>query len=570
MATTLADTCATGYGFIDEEFAETVCQNLEIEPQRLIKPKEIQGFDGRAAKPITHAIYPTLTVGTHTESLAPLLITKLGNHPMILGRPWMKKHGVIIDMTNNSLAFWPGHCTHIGATFPLSPPSLSTETAAVRIEEDITARKIIKKGSKEDMTDFLQTPNKLSSKKRRQINKSMRKISIGETSSRKATISSLDSSDKKELPVPIPAKKTSEPKTKDIDIAMIGADAYRAACRLKGAQVFAVSMKDIQYQAEKEARAETNPKSVVPQEYYNFLDVFSKKNSDTLLSHQKYDHKIYLEEEQKPSHAPLYKMSPKELDAVKHYLNSHLVKRFIQASLASYSLLVLFVKKSAGGIRFCVDYKKLNAITKKDRYPIPLIEETLAQLEGAKYFTKIDIRQAFYRIRMSEDSEELTTFLTRFGVFKYLVMPFGLCNGPASWQHLINDTLFDFLHRFVQAYLDDILIYSKTLKEHRFHVRQVLQRLREAGLQADIDKCEFHVQETRFLGLIVSTEGIRMDPQKIQTILDWAQPTSLHHVRSFLGFCNFYRRFIRDFSKLAKPFTGLTKKDALFDWTSAC
>ena len=118
-------------------------------------------------------------------------------------------------------------------------------------------------------------------------------------------------------------------------------------------------------------------------------------------------------------------------------------------SLASYSSPILFVKKSGGGIRFCVDYRRLNAITKKDRYPIPLIEETLAQLEGAKYFTKIDIRQVFYRIRMSEDSEELTTFLTRFGVFKYLVMPFGLCNGPASWQHLINDTLFNFLHRFI-------------------------------------------------------------------------------------------------------------------------
>ena len=144
----------------------------------------------------------------------------------------------------------------------------------------------------------------------------------------------------------------------------------------------------------------------------------------------------------------------------------------------------------------------------------------MAQLEDTKYFTKIDIRQAFYRIRMSEDSEELTTFLTRFGAFKYLVMPFGLCNGPASWQHLINDTLFDFLHRFVQAYLDDIFIYSKTLKDHRSHVRQVLERLREVGIQADVDKCEFHVQKTKFLGLIISTEGIQMDPLKVSTILD--------------------------------------------------
>ena len=201
-------------------------------------------------------------------------------------------------------------------------------------------------------------------------------------------------------------------------------------------------------------------------------------------------------------------MSPEELDAVKRYLDSHLAKRFIQASSASYSLPVLFVKKPGGGIRFCVDYRRLNAITKKNRYPIPFIEETLAQLEGAKYFTKIDIHQAFYQIRMSEDSEKLITFLTRFGAFKYLVMPFGLCNGPASWQHLINDILFEFLYCFVQAYLDDILIYNKTLKEYHFHVCQVLQRLREAGLQADIDKCEFHVQETKFLGLIVSIEGI--------------------------------------------------------------
>ena len=176
--------------------------------------------------------------------------------------------------------------------------------------------------------------------------------------------------------------------------------------------------------------------------------------------------------------------------------------------MASYSSPVLFVKKPGKGIRFCVDYKRLNAITKKDHYSIPLIEEILTPIEDAKYFTKIDIRQAFYRIGMSEDSEELTTFLTRYGVFKYLVMPLGLCNGPASWQHLINDILFDFLHRFVQAYLDGILIYSKTLKEHHFHVLQVLLRLQEGRLEADIDKYKFHVQETKFLGLIVSTKVI--------------------------------------------------------------
>ena len=161
----------------------------------------------------------------------------------------MKMHEIIIDMKNNSSAFWLGYCTHIGAISPtiLNQTRLPMKTAAVRIEKDITLQKMIKKGSKEDMTDFLQMPNKLSGKKRRQINKSKRKTSLGETSSRKAIISSLDSLDKKELPVPIPATIKSESKAKDIDIAMIGSDAYCAACRLKRAQVFAVSMKDISY-----------------------------------------------------------------------------------------------------------------------------------------------------------------------------------------------------------------------------------------------------------------------------------------------------------------------------------
>ena len=178
-----------------------------------------------------------------------MLITKLGNYPLIFGRPWMKKHRVIINMTNNFLAFWPGHCTHIGAISPttLSQPSPSIEIAAVGIKKEIFSQKLIKKSSLIDMTDFLQTPNKLSSKRRKQINKSKQKASIKNTNSRKATISSLESSDKKELLVPIPVMKKSGCKAENINIAMIGADAYYAICRLKRAQVFAVSMRDIQY-----------------------------------------------------------------------------------------------------------------------------------------------------------------------------------------------------------------------------------------------------------------------------------------------------------------------------------
>ena len=149
-------------------------------------------------------------------------------------------------------------------------------------------------------------------------------------------------------------------------------------------------------------------------------------------------------------------------------------------------------------------------------------------------------------------------------------MPFGLTNGPASWQHFMNDKLFNFLDDFCSVYLDDILIYSKTLKEHKQHVRKVLERLRENGIQCDIKKCNFHVQETAFLGLIVTTEGIRMNPEKVAAVKDWPKPENLKQVQGFLGFCNFYRRFINGFAKIATPLTQLTKKDTLFEWTVGC
>ena len=188
----------------------------------------------------------------------------------------------------------------------------------------------------------------------------------------------MKSSDKKELLVFILTIKILESKAKNINIAMISANAYCVIYYWKEAQVLAVLMKEIQYQVDKEARAETDPRSIILQEYHCFFDIFSKKNSDTLYLYRKYDHKIHLDEEQKLNYASLYKMSHKKLDAMKRYLNFYLAKRFFQASLSSYSLSVLFIKKPKEGIWFCVDYKRLNNITKKDRYLISLIEEILA------------------------------------------------------------------------------------------------------------------------------------------------------------------------------------------------
>ena len=217
-----------------------------------------------------------------------------------------------------------------------------------------------------------------------------------------------------------------------------------------------------------------------------------------------------------------------------------------------------------------MDYRGLNAVTVKNRYPLPLISETLNRLSRAKIFTKLDIISAFNRLRIREGDEPLTAFKTRFGLFEYLVMPFGLCNGPASFQNYINDTLGEWLDDFCTAYLDDILIYSHNEAEHEIHVKRILQKLLEAGLQIDITKCAFGVTEVPYLGLIITTKGVKMDPAKVDTIINWPLMINVKDVQSFLGFANFYRRFIYGYSKLAAPLTNLTKKNVPFEWTPEC
>jgi hypothetical protein len=310
----------------------------------------------------------------------------------------------------------------------------------------------------------------------------------------------------------------------------------------------------------------------IPDKYADYTHVFSKAESDILPPHRPYDHKIHLEAdgEKALKYSPLYKMSLEELETVKEYLVENLSKGFIEPSQAPFAAPVLFVKKPTGGLRFCIDFRTLNALTRKDRYPLPLIDETLARITNAKVFTKLDIRQAFHRIRMDPASEEYTTFRTRYGAYKCKVMPFGLTNGPATYQRYMNDVLFDYLDVFCTAYLDDILIYSENELEHTAQVRLVLQRLQDAGLQADIKKCEFDVKRTKYLGFIISTEGIEVDPEKVAVVREWQYPSTIKGVQSFLGFCNFYRRFIRDFGLIAKPLINLTKAGTRFNFDLSC
>lgn len=324
-----------------------------------------------------------------------------------------------------------------------------------------------------------------------------------------------------------------------------------------------VIMDDEEFRAKAEA--------AVPSCYHDILDVFSKTESDTLSPHRPgVDLHIELKDGAGPeqlSFAPLYKMSLEELEVARAYITENLEKGFIVPSSAPWAAPVLMAAKPGGGLRFCVDYRKLNALTRKDQYPLPLIEETFSRIRGAKVFTKLDIRQAFHKVRFqTEQDEELTTFRTRYGSYKYKVVPFGLTNGPATFQRFINHVLRGYVDVFCSAYIDDILIWSDDPEEHERHVRMVLERLREAGLQADIKKCEFHVTETKYLGFIIGKDGITVDPVKIDAIRRWEEPSNVTEVQSFLGLCNFYRRFVPAYSRVVKPMTNLTRKGLLWHW----
>ena len=205
-------------------------------------------------------------------------------------------------------------------------------------------------------------------------------------------------------------------------------------------------------------------------------------------------------------------------------------------------------------------------MTIKNRYPLPLIRETLDALCGAKFYTKLDVIAAFNRIRIAEGHEWLTAFITRFGLFEMLVTPFGLCNAPATFQNYINHVLHDALDLYCTAYLDDVLVFSKTRAEHTRHVDEVIRRLGTAGLQIDINKSEFYATKTKYLGLIISTDGMTMDPDKVEAIQIWKDPTSVKELQQFLGFANFYRRFIEGYSSVIEPMTRLLKKGAAWTW----
>ena len=266
---------------------------------------------------------------------------------------------------------------------------------------------------------------------------------------------------------------------------------------------------------------EKNYSKKVPKEYHSVIDIFMKCNADMLLEHREEDYIIQLKEGKSPLFVQNYMpLLDQENDAMIKYIQEYLRKSFIQPSSSTTAVSVLLVKKSGGEVHFYVDYHALNAVIIKNWYPISLINKILKKLAHAVSFTKLNIIAMFNRMRIKEGQEWITAFNIRHSQFEYLVMPFDLCNAPRTFQNYINNSLHEYLDVFCTVYLDDVLVYSTKKEEHTGHVLDVLKRLWDQGLQVDVNKCEFSVTWMKYFNLIISTDGINIDPKKIQCILD--------------------------------------------------
>ena len=346
--------------------------------------------------------------------------------------------------------------------------------------------------------------------------------------------------------------------------------AYNFLSKQKNMKLFVISFKNIDDQFQKNIDTSIDFKIILLKEFHDLINVFFKSTSNELTSHRKHDHKIKIKENQKFEHSFLRQINFPKFYFVKKYFENNLKKEFIIVNHAFCSSSILLIKKSNDELKFYVSYRKFNLMIKKNRYFISLITKTFAQLSKVKIFFKIDIRQIFHNLRMKQTFENLIIFITNFDVYKWRVLSFDLIEDFFIWQHYINNVLWNFLNNFCTTYLNNILIYSKNHKKHSTHVKKMLKKLHVASFQVDINKCEFFVIEIKYLKLIISIKKIKINSAKIKIIIKWNTSINFEHVKSFINFCNFHRRFIKEFFKIVKFLNAFVKKNIVFVWNKAC
>ncbi len=460
-----------------------------------------------------------------------MLIADIDHHEVILSKLWMNKNEILLNMQNNVIVF----SNQLNTSISVFSISLNSKHSSWSQSTSLSSI----------------TQTKISTMLKRLVSITAQKESF--------SIQSIDVASFKTL-----LNRSKKNKIEVFALFMMNINrkiAYNTQCNLN---VLNVSSINETTQNLKDIKAKLSLK------YHEFLDVFDRAQLNKLFSHRFYDHKIELINDFTLSCYQVYQMFSVKLLKVKKYLNENLSKKFITSSQTFYFSSVLFVLKANEDLWFCVNYQKLNVIFKRNRYSLSLIDKIIDKIVNCKHLTRLNIISAFNKLWMHLNSENYITFITTLEAYKYKMLSFELTNESIFFQQYMNDVLWNFLNDFCQVYLDDILIYSKMRKKHRDHVKLVLRWLCEAELQINIRKCEFNVKETVFLEVIVSELDLRMNLSKVTVIVSWITSINLKKIQSFVKFVNFYRCFIKNFSKLIKSFTQLTRKNTSFVWNEIC
>jgi hypothetical protein len=298
-----------------------------------------------------------------------------------------------------------------------------------------------------------------------------------------------------------------------------------------------------------------------------YKDSFYREGNEILGRTNIIEHEIKIEEGKRPIKQRAYSIfDPKKLEYQKQHIEELLKEGIIRKSKSPWASPVVLAKKKGGKFRFCGDFRKVNGVTIKDSYPLPVIDDLLRRLGNAKHFTSLDLDRGFLQVALKEEDKQKTAIITQRGLFEYNVMPFGLTNAPGTFQRLMDEVLREIIDEYAAVYIDDIVIYSNTFEEHLQHVEEVLRRLKEANLIVKLEKCTFNQEETRLLGHIVGRNGIKTDPEKIEKVKNYPRPTNLRELRGAIGLFTYYRKFVPEFAKIARPLHELSRKDVKFEW----
>lgn len=541
--------CGSSSNFVSESFVRR--HQLSTQPSQ--QQQTVDLADGSRRCSSCQVKDASVCIDSYRDSLD-LWVLPLAGYDVILGMPWLEQYNPAIDWKRRVIVF---ECN--GVQHRLAPPS-SSRIAAVSAAQTVQKQK---QKQTEPVSYSSSRRTRLSSPGCMPTELMTQRTACPSSLSSSSSSSSLSSVASPPEPHRLNVVSAEEMVRMSKHTEVYLTFVYPSEESTNGSSSSSHSCSSLAAREQEPTRA-TAEREYIEQEY---ADIFRDQLPNQLPPSRALDHRIDLVPGSTPPNRATYRMSPKELDELKRQLNELVEHGFIQPSQSPFGAPVLFARKKDGSLRMCIDYRALNRITIKNKYPLPRIDELFDRLRGAKWFSSIDLHSGYHQVRIHPADVHKTAFRTRYGHYEFLVLPFGLTNAPATFMNLMNDVMRPHLDEFIIVFIDDILVYSKTFEEHQQHVRKALDLLRQHQLYAKRSKCKLFQQRVAFLGHVVSEQGIAMDPDKVKAVSEWPVPRSAKDIRSFLGLAGYYRRFIRDFSRIAAPLSDLLKEEQAFQWT---